>query len=328
MATQRTVASLRDLLGASSKTRATAAGGVRDIQIGIDHDLLQARNHLLLLEGITVVHGWNRAGRDLVLQTPPRRTEVVMHLPLRGSASTLEDGGPRLPSNGVCALGFVPATSGQVALDGQVDNEVFRVSLSPSYVRGLAERFPELLETAMGPIARDQRWQAPSSRTVPLGRMLELRDQMMNGERGAPLRRLFIEGKILELLALLLADLRAGPEGPLSGRDHDRMMEARERLLARMHDPPTLAELSRDLGTNEFKLKRDFKRTFQETVHAFLLRRRLEQAHTLLRDTTRPIKEIAGAVGYTHQAHFTTAFGKRYGIRPGQLRAESQGRRR
>jgi AraC-like DNA-binding protein len=92
-------------------------------------------------------------------------------------------------------------------------------------------------------------------------------------------------------------------------------------LLSRLADPPTLTELARAVGTNEFQLKRDFKALFGQPVHAFVLERRLERAHALLVDTDRAIKEIADEAGFAHLSHFGAAFRKRYGIPPSRIRA-------
>jgi AraC-like DNA-binding protein len=88
------------------------------------------------------------------------------------------------------------------------------------------------------------------------------------------------------------------------------MIEARDLVLARMDDPPSLAELAHQVGTNEFVLKRDFKAFFGNTVYGLLLEHKLAYARALLLDTDRAIGEIAREVGYSHAANFRTAFKK------------------
>jgi AraC-like DNA-binding protein len=134
-----------------------------------------------------------------------------------------------------------------------------------------------------------------------------------------------VEANVLELLALQLQQ-RGRWAGTAPGASAlpdptlDRMVEARDRVLARMDAPPSLAELARLVGTNEFALKRDFKAAFGTTVYGLLLDRKLAHARALLLDTDRPIGEIAREVGYAHPAHFSTAFKKKYGVPPSSLR--------
>src|SRR5262245_40489235 len=102
------------------------------------------------------------------------------------------------------------------------------------------------------------------------------------------------------------------------------MMGARERLLARLQDPPTIDELDDLGGTNAFRLKRDFKAVFGKSIRAFVLAQRHEVARTILLDTRLSIKEIAARAGYSHVAHFSVAFKRHHGASPSALR----GRRR
>src|SRR5207237_10744336 len=101
----------------------------------------------------------------------------------------------------------------------------------------------------------------------------------------------FLESTALARLARAVAGHRIEQQ-PVGARDRERMLEARGHLLANLSSPPTLPALARLVGTNEFRLKRDFKLLFGEPVHAFVLRRRLEQARMLLADRDRSIKQI------------------------------------
>src|SRR5262245_14631738 len=51
-----------------------------------------------------------------------------------------------------------------------------------------------------------------------------------------------------------------------------RMMDARDRV--QLQDPPTIDELAHVVGTNAFRLKRDFKTVFGRSVRAFVLAER------------------------------------------------------
>lgn len=65
---------------------------------------------------------------------------------------------------------------------------------------------------------------------------------------------------------------------------------------------------------------RAFRETTGHTPHQWLIRRRLQQARGLLRDSALPLAEIAAACGFSDQSHFTRAFSQAEGVSPGAWR--------
>jgi AraC-like DNA-binding protein len=320
MASGRTVVSHRALLASGTGSTSATEGGLRDIRLRVDSDWLELDTHMILGDGMTVVRGTSRARRDIDLITE-HPSHFALHVGLRGTARPrVEATGRTLPSTaGDSILTFLPASGVSVGLDRDIRNEAFRVNFTKAYMLGLTDRYPELFGRTVnetGAILGER------SHVMSMGPLLELIDDVMKSQAYGPVRRMFVEARLLELLARCLGSM-PGPvrkKEDLSPRDVDRMTEARERLLARMATPPTLDQIARAVGTNEYKLKRHFKAVFGESVHAFLLRRRLEHAKNLLLETERAIKDIAAEVGYLHVAHFSAAFRHKYGVPPTALR--------
>jgi AraC-like DNA-binding protein len=59
---------------------------------------------------------------------------------------------------------------------------------------------------------------------------------------------------------------------------------------------------------------REFRRTFGEAPHQYLLTRRLERAAALLRNTDRTVTEICFAVGLSSVGSFVTSFRRVHGL--------------
>jgi len=136
------------------------------------------------------------------------------------------------------------------------------------------------------------------------------------------LQDLFLLSKSIELL-VLQADLYQQNQRKLfikTAKDRDKLVEAKELLTSRMENPPTIIELSKLTGINEYKLKRGFKELFGTTIFGYIHKTRMTLAKKLLLETDKSAKEIAYEAGYNSPQHFSTAFKKEYGVSPNSMR--------
>jgi AraC-like DNA-binding protein len=99
------------------------------------------------------------------------------------------------------------------------------------------------------------------------------------------------------------------------------LLRAKDLADARYADPLTVADMARVAGLSPAHFSREFRRTFGEAPHQYLLTRRLERAAALLRNTDRSVTEICFAVGLTSLGSFTTSFRRVYGAPPLAYRA-------
>ncbi|MFN8049975.1 MAG: helix-turn-helix transcriptional regulator [Acidimicrobiales bacterium] len=99
------------------------------------------------------------------------------------------------------------------------------------------------------------------------------------------------------------------------------LLRAKDLADSRYFEEVTVADLARAAGLSPAHFSREFRRTFGETPHRYLLTRRLERAAALLRNTDRPVTEICFAVGLTSLGSFTTSFRRVYGSSPLAYRA-------
>jgi AraC family transcriptional regulator, transcriptional activator of the genes for pyochelin and ferripyochelin receptors len=134
-------------------------------------------------------------------------------------------------------------------------------------------------------------------------------------------RRVYLESQTLEILAMqvkqYIDDLTpSNKQSVLRKKDMELIIEARNRMLADLIDPPTIKQLARLTGTNENKLKKGFRLLYNTSINKLLQHERLSKAKLLLAEQAYPIKEIARMVGYRHSGHFTAKFKKRFGCLP------------
>lgn len=73
-------------------------------------------------------------------------------------------------------------------------------------------------------------------------------------------------------------------------------------------EPLDVPALAREAHASRAHFVRSFKRAFGETPHRYLLRRRIERAKELLRNTPLSVTEISLDVGFRSLGSFSTAF--------------------
>lgn len=224
---------------------------------------------------------------------------------------------------------FNPQTEEKAEIKKQEDIQVMVLGFTRERFLELAENngriLGDLAEDVAGNKAAILNWK----RNQPItNRMLMVMEEIRHCRFPEGLKKLFLQSKALELLALQCeqygrVEERKGPGiGAMSAADKDRIYYARDLLLASAQQPPSLYELSRKAGINEFKLKRGFRTFFDNTVFGYLNDYRLDQARSLLQEQRKSLIEISEELGYSSPQHFSNAFKKKFGVSPGKARLQ------
>lgn len=306
------------------RIRSSCLGDISGADFAVDTDAGSCR--YTSLAGAGYQARWGHYGYDSGLWHAERSDEtmLVLYAQLAGSGDRSGSGAENIElRSGEAGLMVVPAGWRTGAVTRATRGSAFDLLLSRTWVLELAARHPRLLEPVTDHLIREQFGRVMgSARITPrmwtlIQRIRDLGDVATEGSAS-----LVLEAAILELLAWQLGG--AGPHRTtrlkLSRADVEGIHAARDLLLERLDDPPTLAELARHAMTNEFKLKRGFREIFGTSPYAWLLEHRLELARAWLLDTDWSIARISRRVGYREPAHFTNAFRRRYGVPPSTLR--------
>jgi AraC-like DNA-binding protein len=99
------------------------------------------------------------------------------------------------------------------------------------------------------------------------------------------------------------------------------LLRAKDLADARYFDPLDVDDLARAAGLSRAHFSREFRRTFGESPHGYLLTRRMERAAALLRGTDRSVTDICFSVGLRSVGSFTTSFKRTYSVSPTEYRA-------
>ncbi|WP_082803833.1 MULTISPECIES: helix-turn-helix transcriptional regulator [unclassified Anabaena] len=146
-------------------------------------------------------------------------------------------------------------------------------------------------------------------------------EQIINCPFRGLTKKIYLESKCLELIALKLEQLAKKENNGTKTTnfkkdDIDRIHYAKEILTNNLDNPPSLLELARQVGLNDYKLKLGFRQVFGTTAFTYLHQQRMEKARQLLLEGQMNVKEVARAVGYANQSRFATAFRKQFGSNP------------
>ncbi|QYA24956.1 helix-turn-helix transcriptional regulator [Gramella sp. MT6] len=145
-------------------------------------------------------------------------------------------------------------------------------------------------------------------------------NQLMNFNLTPSIKNLYFKAKAFELLSLYFnkaenPDLEQCPF--LSDEENiKKIRRAKDIVIARMAEPPSLQELSEEIGLSLKKLKEGFKQIYGDSVYSFLFDYKMEYARKLLETGEYNVNEVGLKVGYSTASHFIAGFKKKFGTTP------------
>lgn len=134
--------------------------------------------------------------------------------------------------------------------------------------------------------------------------------------------KLFYQGKAMEILSLFFSARRPDKESCPFLNDEDiirKLKLVKEELVAHYHNPPTIQELAKKVGLNEYQLKAGFKEVYGIPPYQYLLNHKLDLAKSQLLSGKYQVSEVADQIGYQNVSHFIAAFKRKFGVTPKKL---------
>ncbi|TKG91993.1 AraC family transcriptional regulator [Puteibacter caeruleilacunae] len=215
--------------------------------------------------------------------------------------------------------------SGYTGFMKDVYNSSFGIILHDEFLQELTNKFPDLLSNVYRKYENGETFYLNHKHQTTSLEMKQVIAQLKNADVMGRSRDIYAEAKIMELMALQFnqykgCDFSVCHQHCKRKSDIDKIYEAKQILLSDLNCPPSIKELSLQVGINDKKLKYGFKEVFNQTVYGCLYDYRMEQARKLLFDTDKTIFEVANECGYDYASHFTTAFKRKFGLTPRQFK--------
>mgnify|MGYP000938528867 CR=1 FL=1 len=277
-----------------------------------------------IFDGIKILYAEADLNRPAEMDWTGDTELVSMHFNLQGSTSIQQDG-----MNGAFELKknqhnlfYGTQASGKMRFD-ELKMKSFMIQFQKEAFLDLSKNGNESLQRFADKIVSGSPTAfSDSNLNIDLSQLNCIRS-ILNCDYSAGLKKMFFLSKTIELLVLQAESFnnnRYAAAYLKYDEDKERIIFARDYLVKNIESPPSLIELARIAGINEYKLKRGFKEIFHQTAFSYLSDLRLELAKNQLLEGKKQATEIAFELGYCSLQHFSTAFKKKFAISPSQVR--------
>ena len=145
-------------------------------------------------------------------------------------------------------------------------------------------------------------------------------NQLISYNLNSSIKGLYFQGKAYEILSLYFnrsedANIEQCPF-LVDEANVNKIRKAKDIIIARMAEPPSLKELADEIDLSLKKLKEGFKQIYGDSVYSFLFDYKMEVARKLLESGDNNVNEVGLKVGYSTSSHFIAAFKKKFGTTP------------
>jgi len=254
------------------------------------------------------------------MERPAHRRFLQFHFCLKGQAQFVYHGGHYvidLPRD-MSLLLYNPETELPLQVVLSPDTRMLSVLMSIQKFHSLFTSEASFIPF-LSPENRDKKYYQQNPLNPTLSVILS---QLWNEQIYPTVRALYCKGKIYELLSLYF---NRNPEAEaeqcpflMDEENVQRIRQAKEIVIERMAEPPTLSELASEIGLSLKKLKEGFKQIYGDSVFSFLFDYKMEMARKLLETGKYNVNEVGLKVGYSTASHFIAAFKKKYDTTPKQ----------
>ena len=275
-------------------------------------------NETIIEDGFYILAFNNEIGNDVYYKREVGSNFVQFHFCVKGKASfSFNDGNyilPLLEDNSL--LLYNPERDLPLNLTINPNSWVISVLLPIKKFHGLFSTEASYI-TFLSDENKDRKYYKDARNSPSMAIVL---NQLMNYNLHPSVKPLYFKGKAYELLSLYFnrpadADVEQCPF-LIDEENVSKIKKAKQIVIARMAEPPTLQELSDEINLPLNRLKEGFKQIYGDSVFSFLFDYKMEVARQLLATGSHNVNEVGLKVGYSTSSHFIAAFKKKFGPTP------------
>lgn len=275
-------------------------------------------NETKVAEGFFVLTYQNESNAIETVEREVDSTYIQFHFCVKGSSAfQFNNGSYTLNINEESSLLlYNPQRNLPIHLDVNPNSWLVSVLISIQKFHGLFSQEADYI-TFLSPDNKDKKYYKDGVISPSMAIAL---NQILNYNLNASIKQLYFKGKALELLSLYFnrneeADVEQCPF-LVDETNVTKIRKAKDIIISRMAEPPSLQELADEIGLSLKKLKEGFKQIYGDSVFSFLLDYKMEVSRKLLEAGEYNVNEVGLKVGYSTASHFIAAFKKKYGTTP------------
>lgn len=292
-----------------------------------DFEFIDGDEKEITLNGIKIFFGEMYIDSTLQLETKHDQPFLSIEFQIEGDASYKPNKEGSIPfsiRSGQYNFYYMPNIDGVMTVE-KGKRKYFTLLFVEDYIKHLFKNNFYTVSTIFGEAlkAKTPFLMFDESKTIPL-KLYEIIMDIANCCYEKEIKEVYIHSKITEIFSYLFSEIKAleSPKKNIKLKEYDiSLVKKAEKIVRKnLSSPLTIDELAQQTGSNKFKLKRDFKLVYNESIFSYASRFRMEKAKELLIENKLAISEVAYAVGYKNPQHFTVAFKKKYNCLPSSLR--------
>ncbi|HEX3008363.1 MAG TPA: AraC family transcriptional regulator [Bacteroidales bacterium] len=270
-------------------------------------------------DGIRILHTQNHFNKKYIFENKNRDDVVSLEFNLKGRYNILHAGRNYEVNHNQHNIVYSPGTD-NLFENHDLHTETFKVDFDPELFLHITSDSNHILRRFVDQMqSKHPAVLSASSGIIDL-QLFNAINEILHCSFQGGIKKTFLLSKCLEIL-VLQAESFSRTEDPkhiyITRKDD---LERLEYVRTFLHDhidvAPSLRELSKISGLNEYKLKRGFKEAYGTTVFGYLNEARLNTARQRLQSGTHSIAEISYDLGYSSPQHFSKSFKEKFGMPP------------
>nr|WP_308992725.1 helix-turn-helix transcriptional regulator [Mariniflexile sp. KMM 9835]MDQ8212287.1 helix-turn-helix transcriptional regulator [Mariniflexile sp. KMM 9835] len=303
---------------------------IDEIKTSLDSHFSKSKNIQILLDGAILNMRYDDLATPILLDVNHDFPYIKVHFEIEGDLiyTPYDKNGMFIHiENGNYNFFYLPEPKGTITLSSKKRKE-FSILVTEDYLR---KNFKNYFENITSPIQNSLKNKTPyklfsESKPISIDLLLIISD-IINCSYQREIKQVYIESKVKEMFSFLFSEMKTKKiekkEMRLSEIEYNQIIKSEKTLQKSIHKPITIKNLSKLVGVNEHKLKRNFKLVYKKPVFTYLTDLRMEEAKKMLIKNNIDISDIAEAVGYKNPQHFTVAFKKKYNYLPSKLKKKA-----
>jgi AraC-like DNA-binding protein len=275
-------------------------------------------NEILLEQGFLILIYQNENEEVETLVRDIDSSYIQFHFCIKGSSTFIfNNGNYRLPvADENSLLLYNPQRNLPIHLEIQPNTWLLSVIISIKKFHSLFSQESDYI-SFLNQDNKDKKYYKDGKITPSMAIVL---NQLINYNLNQSIKNLYFKAKAYELLSLYFnrsedANIEQCPF-LVNETNVVKIRKAKDIIISRMAEPPTLQELADEIGLNLKKLKEGFKQIYGDSVFSFLFDYKMEFARKLLETGDHNVNEVGLKIGYSTSSHFIAAFKKKYGTTP------------